>query len=97
MSLGRLEAAAEKVEQFNAEEEAYEWELSHYPLRKDLDNTLAPYLKLYDTTVEFNTKHKCVILLIKLFYLRCQELEHKHILPSLRSAKFSTLQVRGLT
>jgi len=53
-----LEAAAEKIEQFNSEEEAYGWETSQYPLRKSLVNTVTPYLKLYETTVEFNNKHK---------------------------------------
>jgi dynein heavy chain len=54
----RLEAANEKIEQFNTEEEAYGWENSKYPMRKKLTETLGPYLKLYETTVEFNTKHK---------------------------------------
>ena len=54
----RLDAAAEKIEQFNLEEEAYGWDVSQYPLRKSLVTTLTPYLKLYETTVEFNTKHK---------------------------------------
>ncbi|CAK8675251.1 unnamed protein product [Clavelina lepadiformis] len=54
----RLEVAAEKIEQFNNEEEAYGWETSQYPIRKALVSTLSPYLKLYETTVEFNNKHK---------------------------------------
>ncbi|XP_078488802.1 dynein axonemal heavy chain 7 isoform X2 [Ciona intestinalis] len=54
----RLETAAEKIEQFNAEEEAYGWETSQYPVRKALVSTVTPYLKLYETTVEFNTKYK---------------------------------------
>ena len=56
--LDRLEAASEKIDQFNVEEEAYEWELSQYPLRRELETQLNPYLKLYETTVEFNAKHK---------------------------------------
>jgi len=54
----RLEAAAEKIEQFNLEEEAYGWDTSQYPLRKTLVNTVGPYLRLYELTVDFNSKHK---------------------------------------
>ncbi|XP_039266483.2 dynein axonemal heavy chain 7-like isoform X2 [Styela clava] len=53
----RLETASEKIEQFNIEEEAFGWETSQYPQRKQLDTTLAPYLKLYETTVDFNNKN----------------------------------------
>lgn len=56
--LARLETAAEKIEQFNAEEEAYGWDVSQYPQRKQLEQTLQPYLKLYETTVDFNNKNK---------------------------------------
>ena len=55
---GRLEEAAERIEGFNVEEEAFEWERSHYPLRNKLVKVLDPYLNLYKTIVEFQTKNE---------------------------------------
>ncbi|ETE66939.1 Dynein heavy chain 7, axonemal, partial [Ophiophagus hannah] len=54
----KLDAAADKVDQFNAEEEAYGWLTSQYPQRKKIQDTLKPYLQLYEMTVEFNTKYR---------------------------------------
>ncbi|XP_043929631.1 dynein axonemal heavy chain 7 [Protopterus annectens] len=54
----KLEAAAEKIDQFNAEEEAFGWPASQYPQRKKIQDTLNPYLKLYEIAVEFTTKYK---------------------------------------
>ncbi|XP_070569551.1 dynein axonemal heavy chain 7-like isoform X2 [Ptychodera flava] len=54
----RLEAAADKIEAFNNEEEAFGWQTSTYPQRMQILNTLTPYLKLYELTVEFNGKYK---------------------------------------
>ena len=54
----KLEEAAEKIEGFNNEEDAFEWDRTQYPLKTKVVNTLSPYLKLYETIVEFNTKHK---------------------------------------
>ncbi|XP_044288081.1 dynein axonemal heavy chain 7 [Varanus komodoensis] len=54
----KLDAAADKIDQFNAEEEAYGWLASQYPQRKKIQDTLNPYLRLYDMTVEFNTKYR---------------------------------------
>ncbi|XP_078701931.1 dynein axonemal heavy chain 7-like isoform X3 [Branchiostoma floridae x Branchiostoma belcheri] len=54
----RLDAAAEKIEQFNQEEEAFGWQTTAYPGRQKILNVLTPYLKLYETTVEFNNKYK---------------------------------------
>ncbi|XP_071822297.1 dynein axonemal heavy chain 7-like isoform X1 [Apostichopus japonicus] len=56
--MNRLEAASEKIEAFNLEEESFGWQTSAYPQRQSILNTLNPYHKLYETTVEFNTKHK---------------------------------------
>jgi dynein heavy chain len=53
----KLEAAVDKIEGFNAEEDAFDWERTQYPLRKKLANELSHYLKLYDKIVEFNDKH----------------------------------------
>ncbi|XP_065834129.1 dynein axonemal heavy chain 7-like [Oscarella lobularis] len=54
----KVEQAAEKIEQINAEEDAFEWERTQYPLRTKARNTVEPYLKLYETIVEFQTKHR---------------------------------------
>uniref|UniRef100_A0A4W3JI36 Dynein axonemal heavy chain 7 n=1 Tax=Callorhinchus milii TaxID=7868 RepID=A0A4W3JI36_CALMI len=54
----KLNQAAEKVDQINAEEEAFGWPPSQYPRRKQTNDILSPYLKLYEMTVEFNTKYK---------------------------------------
>lgn len=54
----RLEIAIAKIDAFNKEEEAFEWTLTDYPLRGETQNILKPYLKLYETAVEFNSKYK---------------------------------------
>ncbi|XP_053132771.1 dynein axonemal heavy chain 7 isoform X4 [Hemicordylus capensis] len=54
----KLDTAADKIDAFNAEEEAYGWPTSQYPQRKKIQDTLNPYLRLYDMTVEFNTKYR---------------------------------------
>lgn len=54
----RLEEATEKIETFHAEEDAFEWDRSQYPLKNKLANTLAPYLKLYETIADFEKKHE---------------------------------------
>ena len=54
----RLEEAQTKIEGFNMEEDAFEWQRTQYPLKSQLVNTLEPYQKLYGTILEFNTKHE---------------------------------------
>lgn len=54
----KLELAVNKIEQFNAEEDALKWESTTYPLRNEVQNTLRPFLRLYETTVEFNNKYR---------------------------------------
>ncbi|XP_010562350.1 PREDICTED: dynein heavy chain 7, axonemal [Haliaeetus leucocephalus] len=54
----KLDLAANKIDQLNSEEESFGWPVSQYPQHKNIRNTLAPYLRLYDMTVEFNRKHK---------------------------------------
>ncbi|XP_024857379.1 dynein axonemal heavy chain 7 isoform X2 [Bos taurus] len=55
---GKLDLAADKIEQFNAEEEAFGWLPSIYPQRKKIQDGLNPYLRLYETAVEFSTKYR---------------------------------------
>nr|XP_045723438.1 dynein axonemal heavy chain 7 [Mirounga angustirostris] len=55
---GKLDLAAEKIEQFNAEEEAFGWLPSIYPQRKKIQDGLNPYLRLYETAVEFSNKYR---------------------------------------
>lgn len=47
----------EKIDRINEEEQAYQWELSQYPLRKQCHDKLIPYKKLYDAGQEFLEKH----------------------------------------
>ncbi|XP_014666536.1 PREDICTED: dynein heavy chain 7, axonemal-like [Priapulus caudatus] len=54
----KLKTAAEKIEAFNTEEEAFGWDLTTYPARQELVQMLQPYMKLYDTAVEFGTKYR---------------------------------------
>lgn len=53
----RLGEAAEKIEGFNLEEDAFDWDRSQYPLKSKLTKTLDPYLNLYKTIVDFQTKN----------------------------------------
>lgn len=53
----RLEEAAEKIEGFNLEEDAFDWDRSQYPLKAKLVKTLDPFLNLYKTIVNFQNKH----------------------------------------
>ena len=53
-----MEEAQTKIEGFNMEEDAFEWQRTQYPLKSQLVNTLEPYQKLYGTILEFNTKHE---------------------------------------
>ncbi|XP_070188303.1 dynein axonemal heavy chain 7-like isoform X3 [Littorina saxatilis] len=54
----KLQAAADKIEAFNLEEEAFGWQTTAYPQRISIINTLKPYHSLYELTVDFNTKFK---------------------------------------
>ena len=53
----RLEEATEKIEGFNLEEDAFDWDRSQYPLKSKLSKVLDPYLNLYRTIVDFQTKN----------------------------------------
>ena len=54
----RLQAADEKIDNFNVEETHFGWETTVYPLKLELTKQLTPYLRLYEITVEFNEKYK---------------------------------------
>ena len=54
----KLTLANERIDQFNAEEEAFAWELTQYPQKLQIFTTLQPFLKLYEIGVEFTNKHK---------------------------------------
>ncbi|XP_041374659.1 dynein heavy chain 7, axonemal-like isoform X2 [Gigantopelta aegis] len=54
----KLQAAADKIEAFNNEEEAFGWQTTTYPQRIQVLSTLKPYHTLYETTVDFNNKYK---------------------------------------
>lgn len=52
-----LITAMERIDQFNEEEACFKFELSQYPLRKQIHDKLTPYKKLYDNAVDFLTKY----------------------------------------
>ena len=54
----KLEAAQEKIEAFNNEEDLFEWDRTQYPQRNKLVNKFEPYVKLYDTVVDFQEKYQ---------------------------------------
>ncbi|XP_059164025.1 dynein axonemal heavy chain 7-like isoform X1 [Physella acuta] len=54
----KLQIAADKIDAFNTEEEAFGWDVTTYPQRMNIINNLKPYQQLYELTVDFNTKHK---------------------------------------
>ncbi|XP_064167524.1 dynein axonemal heavy chain 7 [Anguilla rostrata] len=54
----KLETAMDKVEGFNMEEDAYCWPVSQYPQRKETQDRLGPYLRLYETASDFQAHHK---------------------------------------
>jgi dynein heavy chain len=53
---GKLVAASDKADKFNREEELFEFEVVNYPLRKQMSDKLAPYLRLYESAAEFMEK-----------------------------------------
>lgn len=44
------------IDEFNEEEASFGFELSQYPLRKQIHDKLTPYKKLYDNGSEFTEK-----------------------------------------
>ena len=54
----KLEVAEEKIKHFNMEEKAFEWELTSYPTLKDTQDKLAPFVRLYEISMDFMDKQK---------------------------------------
>jgi dynein heavy chain len=65
----RLQAADDKIDQFNIEETHFGWETTVYPLKMELVKQLSPFLRLYEMTVEFNEKYKYVLCLFVTIHL----------------------------
>ncbi|XP_037136748.1 dynein heavy chain 7, axonemal [Syngnathus acus] len=53
----KLDAALDRINEFNLEEDAYEWPASQYPLRKKTQDKLTPFLRLYETANDFQTNY----------------------------------------
>ena len=47
-----------KMDDFNREEESYGWPISRYPECKEVQDQLAPFLRLYQTASEFHSQHQ---------------------------------------
>lgn len=54
----RLVQAMTTIDEFNAEEDSFGWELSQYPLRKQIHDKLRPFKTLYDNCSDFLTKQQ---------------------------------------
>uniref|UniRef100_G3NCJ3 Dynein axonemal heavy chain 7 n=1 Tax=Gasterosteus aculeatus aculeatus TaxID=481459 RepID=G3NCJ3_GASAC len=54
----KLELAMEKINNFNLEEEAFGWSVSHYPQRKKIQDQLKPFLHLYETATAFLNQYE---------------------------------------
>ncbi|KAF5288992.1 hypothetical protein FQA39_LY03871 [Lamprigera yunnana] len=53
----KLVLATEIIDAFNEEETSFGFELSQYPIRKQIYDKLLPYKKLYDYSMNFITQH----------------------------------------
>ncbi|KAJ1549535.1 Dynein heavy chain 7, axonemal [Cladochytrium tenue] len=49
----RLESMSERIQIFNGEEEVFGWELTQFPALSETIQALAPFLTLYQTSVDF--------------------------------------------
>ncbi len=54
----KLNLCREKIQQFNMEEDAFEWEQTNYPLWQATVDKLNPFLGLYETSMAFVNKQK---------------------------------------
>ena len=53
----KMDSALDRIDEFNKEEEAFEWEQTTYPLRHKLVQELEPFLNLYKAIDAFRTQH----------------------------------------
>lgn len=53
----RLIMAMDKIDKFNEEEASFGWEITQYPLRKQIADRLQPFKKFFDSTCEYLTKY----------------------------------------
>ncbi|XP_014909460.1 dynein heavy chain 7, axonemal [Poecilia latipinna] len=53
----RLDMASDKINDLNMEEEAFGWPVSQFPQRKQIQDGLTPFLRLYETSFEFLQDH----------------------------------------
>ncbi|XP_025075899.1 dynein heavy chain 7, axonemal-like [Pogonomyrmex barbatus] len=53
----RLITAMDKIYKFNEEEIAFHWEITQYPLRKQIADRLQPFKKLFDSICEYLAKY----------------------------------------
>ncbi len=54
----KLNLCKEKIQQFNMEEDAFEWEQTNYPLWQATVDKLNPFLGLYERSMDFVNKQK---------------------------------------
>ena len=54
----KLEVAEDKIKHFNMEEKAFEWDQTNYPTLKDTQDKLAPFVRLYEISMDFMDKQK---------------------------------------
>ncbi|XP_059098400.1 dynein axonemal heavy chain 7-like [Tigriopus californicus] len=54
----KLDMCQEKIQQFNMEEGAFDWEKTNYPLWQATVDKLKPFLGLYETSMAFMNKQK---------------------------------------
>ncbi|KAM4730848.1 dynein axonemal heavy chain 7 [Anableps anableps] len=54
----KLDLASEKINELNLEEEAFGWPVSQYPQRKQIQDSLTPFLRLYETASDFLAQHE---------------------------------------
>ena len=52
----KLQAANEKIDAFNVEETSFGWEQTSYPRRAEILAAMKPFLSLYETANDFETK-----------------------------------------
>lgn len=77
----RLQEATEKIDGFNLEEDAFDWDRSQYPLKEKLVKVLDPFLKLYKTIVDYQTKSRCEVCVCVCVSMLCCEHRIHYMFP----------------